>query len=158
MLAYTPALNKPYADAVVGYLNAIGVKARTDLAEAAVFIQALTRGTDRPLIAFGVDYFQLRDIDQPGFRFTKDQGAASMFDNDEYTQLFRAQRVELDERKRADLIRQMVLIMRDEFTTLFLLSHDNPTLYTKKIREARAEHRPFVSLLERREGSVIRCR
>ena len=127
----TPS-TKPHVDAVVGYLTAVGIQARTEPVELPLIVQALNQKTDRPSVAWNTDYFHVRDFDAVGARFTKDWPSPH-FDNEEYTQLFRSSRTELDEKKRADMIGKMGQIMHDESAVLFLIHREYPSAYSKKV-------------------------
>lgn len=121
-------------EAVVGYLNAVGVKARVDLVEVAVIAQALNQGTDRPAVAFDTNYFHIRDFESGALRFgpeTKQQH----FKNADFDKLWMQAKVEMDEAKRGQMIGQMAQIMRDNFAVLFTIWVDYATAYTKKIEK-----------------------
>ena len=131
ILLTSTVATRPYTEAVVGYLTAAGVKAQVDQVDLALVAKALNGGSDRPMIGWSSDYFQLRDFDAVGPRFTQ-SWPSHFFDNEEYTKLFADSRKELDEQKRTQMIGKMLEIMRNEFATLWLMWRDLPTVYTKR--------------------------
>ncbi len=119
-------------EAVVGFLNAAGVKARVDLVEVALIAQALNQGTDKPAIAFDTNYFHIRDFESGALRFGPETKQQHM-KNPEFDKLWMQAKVEMDEAKRSQLIGQMAKIMADEYAALFTIWVDYATAYSKKI-------------------------
>ncbi|WP_122816940.1 ABC transporter substrate-binding protein [Nocardioides pantholopis] len=116
----TTSFFKAQAEIVVGYLAAIGVKSRVELQDISAFLGTLLSKSDFPLVYWQTDYFDLQDILSVTRFGPQAPGTQLHFDSPEYAALYEQVAVELDETKRAELIRQMAGILREEAGVLFL--------------------------------------
>ncbi len=116
----TTAFFKAQSEIVVGYLEAIGVKSRVELQDLSAFLGTLLSKSEFPLIYWQTDYFDLQDI-LSVTRFGPQQpGTQLHVENPKYAELYQQASVELDEEKRADVIRQMAQLLHEEAGVLFL--------------------------------------
>lgn len=124
----TTALFKSQAEAVSGFLNAVGFKSEVVIEDLSAFIGSLLQQSKYPLLYWQTDYYDLRDIAAvTRFGPTAPQQQAH-FANDEYIELFTRQSTEMDEATREKTIQEMAAVMNEQAGVLFLAWPDN--LYT----------------------------
>ena len=128
----TTALFKTQAEAVAGFLNAVGFKSEVVIEDLSAFIGSLLQKSQTPLLYWQTDYYDLRDIAAVTRFGPPAPGQQVHFDSSEYQDLFVQQGQELDEDARSDLIKQMAKVMHDEAGVLMLAWPDN--LYTSAPR------------------------
>lgn len=116
----TTALFKSQAEAVAGYLNAVGFKSEVVIQELSAFVPTLLQKSEYPLLYWQTDYFDLRDITSVTRLGLLQPGQQPHFDSPEYRDLFAEQVTQLDETEREATIKQMANILRDEIGVLFL--------------------------------------
>ncbi|MBS4753846.1 hypothetical protein KG112_13620 [Nocardioides sp. zg-ZUI104] len=124
----TTALFKTQAEAVAGFLNAVGFKSEVVLEDLSAFIGSLLQKSKSPLLYWQTDYYDLRDIAAVTRFGPPFPGQQVHFDNAEYQKLFTEQTQEMDEEKREALIQQMAKVMNEQAGVLLLAWPDN--LYT----------------------------
>jgi peptide/nickel transport system substrate-binding protein len=119
------------AQAVAGYLQAVGINVKLNRVELPVFTVNLTQKTDQPMLTWNTDYFHLRDFTAAAERFAIAQ--QPHFPNDEFKKLYLAIEQELDDTKRLQMIKQAAQIMSDQAACLFLSQRQFAVVYNKKI-------------------------
>lgn len=124
----TTALFKSQAEAVAGYLNAVGFKSEVVVQDLSAFIPTLLMKSEYPLLYWQTDYYDLRDITSVSRFGPTAPGQQAHIPANEYQDLYATQSGELDEPKREADIKKMAKILNDEAGVLFLAWTDN--LYT----------------------------
>ncbi|MFC6154932.1 ABC transporter substrate-binding protein [Nocardioides yefusunii] len=121
----TAPLFKSQAEAVAGYLNAVGFKSEVVIEEFSAFVGTLLQKSKYPLLYWQTDYFDLRDISSVVRLGPQGGKAQEHIDNAEYQKLFVAQGKEMDADKREDLIEDMAETLNENADVLFLAWPEN---------------------------------
>lgn len=124
----TTALFKTQAEAVAGYLNAVGFKSEVVLEDLSAFIPTLLQQSKYPLLYWQTDYYDLRDISSVVRFGPPAPGQQSHIPVNEYQDLYVAQASQLDEAQRESDIKAMAKILNEEAGVLFLAWPD--TVYS----------------------------
>lgn len=121
----TAPLFKAQAEAVSGYLNAVGFKSEVVIEEFSAFVKTLLMKSKYPLLYWQTDYFDLRDISSVVRLGPQPAGVQQHIDNPGYQKLFVEQGQEMDAEKRADLIEDMAETLNENADVLFLAWPEN---------------------------------
>lgn len=121
----TTAMFKAQAEAVAGYLNAVGFKSEVVIQELSAFIGSLLQKSEFPLLYWQTDYFDLRDISSVVRLGPQPEGAQHHIPVGDYQKLFAQQAQEMDETEREAQIQEMAAVLRDEAGVLFLAWPEN---------------------------------
>lgn len=121
----TAPIFKTQAEAVAGYLNAVGFKSEVVIEEFSAFVGTLLQQSKYPLLYWQTDYFDLRDISSVVRLGPQPKGVQQHIDNDEYQKLFAAQGQEMDPEKREELIEDMAETLNENADVLFLAWPEN---------------------------------
>lgn len=131
----TTALFKAQAEAVAGYLNAVGFKSEVVIQELSAFIGSLLQKSEYPLLYWQTDYFDLRDISSVVRLGPQPAGVQNHVPVGDYQKLFTQQGKEMDAEKREGLIQEMANVLRDEAGVLFLAWPENVYTSSDSIEE-----------------------
>jgi peptide/nickel transport system substrate-binding protein len=135
--------DKDTAEAITGFLEAVGVKAKLTVREYATHIKMRSEGTLEPLYFHGFNYFPQMDADRimGWFLSAKQPGRTPTYNNPTFDDLLNKSRTELDPAKREKLLQQAAQVMYDDPAVIFLFQP--PELYGvgKKVKSfvARAD-------------------
>ncbi|MGH1562363.1 ABC transporter substrate-binding protein [Mumia sp. DW29H23] len=124
----TTALFKTQAEAVAGYLNAVGFTSEVVVQDLSAFIPTLLQKSEYPLLYWQTDYYDLRDITSVNRFGPTFPGQQPHIPVNDYQTLFTQQAGQLDEGAREADIKAMAKILNEEAGVLFLAWPDN--LYT----------------------------
>ena len=124
----TTAMFKSQAEAVAGYLNAVGFKSEVVVQDISAFIPTLLQKSEYPLLYWQTDYYDLRDITSVSRLGATAPGQQAHIPVNDYQKLFAQQAGQLDEKAREADIKKMAKILNEEAGVLFLAWPDN--LYT----------------------------
>ena len=116
----TTALFAAQAEAVAGYLNAVGFQSEVVIQELSAFIPTLLQQSEYPLLYWQTDYFDLRDIASVTRFGPTGEGQQAHIPVNDYQDLFVSQAGMLDPAEREATIQEMANILRDEAGVLFL--------------------------------------
>jgi peptide/nickel transport system substrate-binding protein len=116
----TTILFRPQAEAIAGYLNAVGIRSEVEIQDFSVFLPTVLFQSAVPLLYWTVDYFQLRDFANIARFGPQPEGVQSHFPNAEYLALFAQANSETDPAAREATIQAMAQIMHDEAGALFI--------------------------------------
>lgn len=116
----TTALFKAPAEAVAGYLNAVGFKSEVVIQDLSAFIPTLLQTSEYPLLYWQTDYYDLRDITSVNRFGPTAPGQQPHIPVNEYQELYTKQTTELDEDARLADIQSMASILNEEAGVLFL--------------------------------------
>jgi len=128
----TTALFKAQAEAVAGYLNAVGFKSEVVIQDLSAFIPTLLQKSEYPLLYWQTDYYDLRDITSVSRFGPTAPGQQAHIPVNDYQDLYVKQSTELDEDAREADIQQMAKILNEEAGVLFLAWPD--TVYSSAAR------------------------
>jgi peptide/nickel transport system substrate-binding protein len=123
---------RPIVEGVAGYLQAVGVGAKINVYESAVYTRHGTQGTTDNTHARNWDYFHTRDYDVFGVGMVLQQPQPH-FPNPEFKALYQQSRSEVDPEKRAVMIQKMSEILHAEAGVLFLFIRQLVSPHTRKI-------------------------
>jgi peptide/nickel transport system substrate-binding protein len=121
--------DKDTAEAIVGFLEAVGVRAKLTVREYATHIRMRSEGTLDPLFFHGFNYFPQMDADRimGWFLSTKQPGRTPTYNNQAFDDLLTRSRSELDAAKREKLLQEAAEVMREDPPVIFLFQP--PDLY-----------------------------
>ena len=121
----TTAMFETQAEAITGYLNAVGFESEVVTEEFSAFVKTLLQKSKYPLLYWQTDYFDLRDISSVVRLGPQAAGVQQHIDNPEYQELFVAQGKEMDDDKRAKLVERMAGLLNENADVLFLAWPEN---------------------------------
>ncbi|NDJ60578.1 MAG: ABC transporter substrate-binding protein [Chloroflexi bacterium] len=124
------------AEAIAGYLEAIGVRIRLETPDTGTIISEMLTGTERNLILAGAQYSTLGDWTQAMIAIdptTLPPGAPVEFDNARFVELNQEIKLAQDADTRNALIRENAALMRDEAALLYLSWVDFYFVHTPQV-------------------------
>jgi peptide/nickel transport system substrate-binding protein len=126
------------AEAVAGYLEAIGVRVNLETPDTGTIISEMLTGTERNMILAGAQYSTLGDWSQAMVALdptTLPPGAPVEFDNERFLELNQEIKLAADAETRNALIRENAELMRDQAAVLFLSWVDFYFVHTPQVAE-----------------------
>lgn len=112
--------DKNNAEAIMGYLQAVGVKVDLKINETAVHIQLRYNNKQAPMFYHQWIYLPTMDADQVYTWFRSDYSSTT-YKNPEFDRLLSLARSEMDRSKREKLLHEVAALFREEAPVIFLL-------------------------------------
>jgi peptide/nickel transport system substrate-binding protein len=111
--------DKATQEAIVAYLEQVGIKVELSFLEQATFIDKLNKGQLAPISFLGWNYFPIMDADFTYVWFTTTV-ADNLYNNKEFDRLFDESRTTLDPAKRLAILKRLAVITHEDPPGLFL--------------------------------------
>jgi peptide/nickel transport system substrate-binding protein len=107
--------------AVQGYLRDVGIDAKLEVYEQAVWLDHFYGRQKRaPILSWAPNYFPAMDIDFP-LQYMVSSSLHKVYSNPELDRLYAASTTELDPQKRYAILKQMSALIHEEVPVLFLI-------------------------------------
>lgn len=127
--------DKEITEAVAGYLQRVGIRARIEVLQFAVFAQKFydEKGGRGPMFAWAPAYYQVMDADF-ALNWFDSSRPEKRYDNPQFDRLYRASRTEMKAQGRLHLLQQAAAVLRDDPPALFVLQPANIYAVNKRVR------------------------
>ncbi|MBI4278846.1 MAG: hypothetical protein HY660_10355 [Armatimonadetes bacterium] len=127
--------DKEITEAVVGYLQRVGVRAKIEILQFAVFAQKFydDKGGRGAMFAWAPAYYQVMDADF-ALNWFDSSRPEKRYNNPEFDRLYRASRTEMNPQRRLQQLQQAAAVLREDPPAMFVLQPANVYAASRRVQ------------------------